>query len=578
MLIFKFDFIKNTFISFAVTNIFAIMCGIYAYIHNQENKISVCDHTYLQKRGPDECKIIETDDYMLAFYRLAVVGVSNGEQPFEFQNIRLMCNGEIYNYQELRKMCDIQCKTDSDCEIIIYLYKKYGIEKTVSLLEGEFAFVLIDMDKNLVHFARDHIGIKPLYMAIDYCVTDDNQTNKISQIELSSVMYSMCLKSIGVHVNPRVIYTYDMVSKTLSEQMYTSFIYTPEHASNELIQTALYRAVCKRIQQTERPIGFLLSGGLDSSIILAIAIQSGLLKHTPEVFTFGFSKDAPDVQSATLMIDWLKNQYGANCLNWHLVIQSVHDGLSNLPNVICALETYDTTTIRASTPMFLLSKYISEHTDVRVILSGEGSDELFGGYMYFKYAPNDLAFRSEIIYLLNNLFYYDALRADRTTATHGLELRPPFLDKVLINTVLHDKRLTKCVVTTKELLREVIRCFKTSIPLLPHEILYGRKEAFSDAVGWQWKDSIEAYATKQLSDVLIYDELVTHKPLYNNSHIIPTTNEMRYYQQIYSNHFSQNFNILHKLWLPNQAWVNTGNEPSARSLAVYSNEIEQKTG
>lgn len=539
------------------------MCGIHATF-NTDNLSSI-DETRRQAlhvRGPDEVKTVKKDKYTLTFHRLSIVGQNNGSQPFETDDIDLMCNGEIYNSKFLTLQNSFENKTESDCEVIIHMYKKFGIEYTADLLDGEFAFILIDRCKNLVHFARDRIGVKPLYLSIQY-----NKKKCVQFLEISSLIGAMDRQGLAEHVKPGFIYTYDMEHGSISAQPYSILKYMPMYSpyDEHNIYASLSYAVRKRIDHSERPIGFLLSGGLDSSLILALAMKiynTNQIPTKPKVFTFGFSRDAPDVKSAELMVTWLRTKYGPDCLDWHLVIKDIKDGLDALPTVIKHLETYDTTTIRASVPMYLLSKYIAEQTDVKVVLSGEGSDELFGGYLYFKYAPNDTAFRSEIISLLENLYLYDALRADRCTAANGLELRPPFLDAALITTVLESSKLVKGINNTKELLRNVIHNIDKD--LLPAEILWGKKEAFSDAVGLSWKDSLTIYADKIMKDADY--ECV--------SHIDATNNEMLLYQMIFEQLFSDIFHILPKLWLPNQVWVNTGTEPSARVLDVYTNPKE----
>lgn len=589
------------------------MCGIYSCISNNyilnvdgviEHKTYIpCDkHDYLSNRGPDERIIIKQEDYFLAFHRLSIMGVNNGHQPFNIDGIKLLCNGEIYNYKKLQNLFDLPNTTGSDCEVIIYLYKKFGIESAVRLLDGEFAFVLIDDEKKLVHFARDYMGIKPLYFSGIYI------NNKIIMLEIASLIKSLNLHNNAIHVLPRNIYTYDIKNQNLCNQEYDCLIYQSLHNDKQLIYNNFVIAVEKRISQSERPIGFLLSGGLDSSLVLSVALEyynkiylnkinalkeenNKLLERellecntleckslkyklltdeeiiieakksyiTPKVFTFGFSLDAPDVKSACSMIGFLRNKYGDDCLHWDLVIQTIESGLKYLSDVIFHLETYDTTTIRASTPMFLISKYIAENTDVKVILSGEGSDELFGGYLYFKYAPNDIAFRSEIINLLNNLYLYDVLRADRVTAANGLEIRPPFLDYEFVQSVLTSRDLIIGKNNTKELLRNCVQ----DKNLLPDDILYGKKEAFSDAVGLSWKESLVNYTNEIMKSV--NDE----NPY--SYHIIPENNEMKFYQTMFYKYFNNVYYLLPKLWLPNQNWVKTGIEPSARVLSVYNN-------
>ena len=578
------------------------MCGIYLYFDLVESINNLENHKKLSARGPDEAKVIQGNysiksdmndrqvEYLLAFYRLAIVGVQHGMQPFFKDQVYLLCNGEIYNHLTLT---DTACK--SDCEVILDLYLSKGIEHVLSVIDGEFAFVILDLRVGLVHFARDPIGVKPLYYAAKY------NGDQLTALELSSELKAMKHATYGNHVIPRLIYTFDLNNGSLSYLKY-DLPYLRHVSNNESVYNALETAVVKRITQSERPLGFFLSGGLDSSIVLSIAMkyynneynkqiskmddskhdnkQDGneqddthnkckRPKRTiPEVFTFGFSKDAPDVLSAMAMVNWLERKYGKDCIKWHLVIGDMTDGCKRLSDVIYALETYDTTTIRASTPMYMLSQYISCNTDVKVLLSGEGSDELFGGYLYFNYAPNDFSFKSEINKLLNELYLYDVLRADRSTATFGLELRPPFLDTKLINEVISHPKLRKVAGLTKSLLREVIsdHQIKQNYELLPESILYGKKEAFSDAVGLQWKDEIAKYTSKMVNNI---------EEIKWSSHIEPLTDEMKYYQSVFYKHYGANYDVLLHLWLPNQAWVKTGIEPSARVLNCYSEPIKR---
>jgi asparagine synthase (glutamine-hydrolysing) len=532
------------------------MCGIYAHFYHDGFGYKDYDHVnYIKPRGPDKHSTLITNSYRLDFFRLAIVGIENGNQPFKFNDIHMMCNGEIYNYKHLTKTYNVHNKTDSDCEIIAHLYRKYGIEQLLSMIDGEFSFILIDKRRKLVHFARDPIGVKPMYCSIVY---DDD--NKIYSLELASVEKGIREYDDIFHVQPGYIHTFDMTHRTLSIQKYNTYKYVPrKNITISSIYDALQRAVVKRIEQTDKPLGFFLSGGLDSCIVLSIALRCFKFKTRPKVFTFGFYEEAPDVVNAKKMINWINMRYGANCVDWHLVIRPLEEGFKEIDNTIFALGSYDTTTVRASVPMYMLSKYIAENTDVKVLLSGEGSDELFGGYLYFKYAPNDTAFRNEIMFLLENLHYYDVLRADRSTAACGLEVRPPFLDHQLIKTVLCYGGLKTNTVTTKPILRVIAERYN----LLPSSILYGRKEAFSDAVGLSWQDYIEDNAREII-------ENMDSAP--NLSHHVPSdTYTAKYIQMLYSKYLSNLWQLTPRLWLPNQNWVNTGNEPSARALDNYTN-------
>lgn len=536
------------------------MCGIYACFHN--GKQPSYRHSRIKPRGPDETIVIDGGSRCLAFYRLKIVGVSDGAQPFISDDIELMCNGEIYNYKELADQYNIELKTHSDCEIIMHLYRQLGIEQTVQLLYGEFAFILIDKAKKLVHFARDRFGVKPLYMSTVTCM------GKIQSLELSSLVRACIHSEMLTHVDPRQVYTYDIAHGSMSSQAYCLIQYKsmqcnpePPHIYNRLVQ-----AVKVRVQQTERKIGFLLSGGLDSSIILSIALTECKMPELVDVFTFAFEENAPDVQAARLMVKYLKEKHGENCINWHLVVQPIQTGLDVIGDVLQLLETYDTTTVRASVPMYLISKYIAEKTDVKVLISGEGADELFGGYLYMLYAPNDSAFRAEIIKLLSELYMYDCLRADRTTAANGLEVRPPFLDQYLVDIVLNSSKLTCNREITKSLLRQIAR----DANLLPPAILVGKKEAFSDAVGLSWQESLEDYAANAIDSFCEKFGQNFAREGHFSTTVSPVSSTARLFQIMFRNSFGTQWKLLPKLWLPNQNWVDTGGEPSARILSCYN--------
>ena len=545
------------------------MCGIYACFFNKKYPYKICKYRdVLTKRGPDKYREYLDERCFMGFYRLAIVGNDMGMQPYAASDCVLICNGEIYNYKELAKQYGIKEEMHSDCFIIIHLYKKLGIERTVALLDGEFAFVLYDIDANVMHAARDITGIKPLYYSTNKQSSDDSK----DIIEFSSMIAALGNIKGVQHVQPRQIYTYDLPNNIMSIQPYHTFIYKPDPSIQlNHIYYSLVLAVEKRIRQADRPVGFLLSGGFDSSLVLSIALEIKILKSPPDVFTFGFSHDAPDVISAKVMVDWLRAKYGENCIRYHLVIDTFNNGLSAIQPTIAALETFDTTTIRASVPMWLISSYIAKNTNIKVIISGEGSDELFGGYLYFKYSPNIFATRSEIIKLLNNLHYYDNLRADRTTADHGLEIRPPFLDKQVIASALSHSDLGLNVKNTKELIRRA-----TPIGMLPDSIHFGKKEAFSDAVGLQWKDMIQAEMS-----LINPDTTLSNTDKYAH-HITPLNSEMRAFQEMFHmtftrrntpNHMGDDYipyHITPALWLPNQDWVKTGIEPSARVLPAYT--------
>lgn len=556
------------------------MCGIYLTVSDE--KIAPTNHSNLKARGPDSTQTMVVSDQpgefiFAAFYRLAIVGLSDGMQPFVSDNTVLLCNGEIYNHRELENKYGFKPKTHSDCEVILHLYERFGIERTVQLIGDEFAFIIFDKKRRLIHFARDRLGRKPLFYSTKCtdCKLGENShmmctaSSGIVSIEIGSIVRSLEAHtdrpSNVMQVIPGYVYTYDLEHQSMTTMCYFMYMYNPKESITHVdIYTKLVLAVRKRVVQSDRPVGFLLSGGFDSSLILSIALFERMLSKPPEVFTIGFDENAPDIKSAESMVKFLREKLGPDCIRWHKVILPISDGLEALPSVISELETYDTTTIRASTPMYLISKYISEKTDVKVVLSGEGSDELFGGYLYFKYAPNDIAFRSEIIDLLHGLYMFDVLRADRTTAAWGLEIRAPFLDDEFVSTVLSSCDLKRSDENTKQLIRNTLVTVSASV--LPPDIHFGKKEAFSDAVGYSWKDTLAVFAAEEMSAAAE----VNFAHMDFSPHIYPTTDEARYFQDLFYTIFGPAWHLLARLWLPNQAWVKTGSEPSARALSVYN--------
>jgi asparagine synthase (glutamine-hydrolysing) len=530
------------------------MCGIYACFH--DGHAPKYQHSCIKPRGPDETIVLNDDEGKhLAFYRLKIVGIADGAQPHQTDNLELMCNGEIYNHNRLRNLHKFEMKTHSDCEIILHMYCKFGIERTVRELHGEFAFILVDKVQRIVHFARDRFGVKPLYMSKHMV------DGKTQSLEVASIPNSFAYKADTQHVLPGEIYTFDLEHRTVSSQPYCVIQYgvsKTKYTSCDVYK-ALVRAVKMRVGQSERDIGFLLSGGLDSSIILSIALNEHKFVKPVEVFTFAFEHDAPDVKAARVMVEFCKKTYGENCINWHLVIKPVSDGVKVFQSVIKTLGTFDTTTVRASVPMYLISKYIAEKTNVCVILSGEGADELFGGYLYMKYAPNDFAYRAEILKLLRELHMFDCVRADRTTASHGLEFRPPFLDQILVHTVLNSDDLLRC---NHETTKPVLRQIASDYALLPASVLVGKKEAFSDAVGLSWQVTMAEHASAMLKKESRVD--IQYSPM-----VPPVSDTARVFQMVFGGLFGPLWDLVPKMWMPNQEWVDTGGEPSARVLECY---------
>ena len=462
------------------------MCGIFAYItrnsdydieflREQGNK---CSH-----RGPDSTKetLYQSMNYdvFFQFHRLAINGLSDkSNQPFEIGSSSLICNGEIYNYKELAKEHNITLETDSDCEIILHLYHLLGINM-ITLLDGVFSFIILNRETNLIHVGHDPLGIRSLYM----CENTDG-------LRISSEL--KCLSSFQGNkqmVKPGSILHYDLLTGGSISQTYFHLDFTVKYLNDIdsllMIKGNLYNSVKKRLL-SDRPVGALLSGGLDSSIIVSLMCKM-MKPSNIKTFSIGF-KGSPDLVAADIVAKYLGTNHTS-------VIVSEQDMLEAIEPTIKQIESYDTTTVRASVPMYLLSKYIKDNTDITVILSGEGSDELSGSYLYFHKAPSPKHFQDECIRLIKDVQHFDVLRGDKTTAGNGLEIRVPFFDKGFVKEYMSIDPKLKTVRDgyEKYLLR---KAFEGD---LPDDIIWRRKDGFSDGVSSikkPWYQVIEEYTQK----------------------------------------------------------------------------------
>jgi asparagine synthase (glutamine-hydrolysing) len=530
------------------------MCGIIVHAGNIHTfKVGKVEDYQAFSRGPDHFEKVEYEDLLrVMFFRLNIVGGETGMQPFVTDKVICCCNGEIYRYKEIITKYKLEVNNASDCAVIPALYEKYGLEVVLKeICNDEFAFVLYDKEKAKLYFARDTHGIKPLYFSSGVngiCITSTLLDNYNSyHLPLSTVKHVQCDRC----------YSYDVETKTLNARLKPKGV---PKVDNLLL--SLQTAVVKRMFQAERPVGFFLSGGLDSCAVVALALQYRKPNKPLHFFTCAFEEDASDVLQTKKFLSWVDTTYGVDSYKWHFVKFTYEEGFNVLESVVKALGTFDTTTVRASVPMYLLSKWISANTDVKVLLSGEGSDELFGGYMYFKYAPGTVEFYQETQKLLSELYMFDVLRADRCTASWGLEIRPPFLDGDFIETVRANKHFLQVEDgidkrLTKPLLRNVLR------NVLPESILLYRKEAFSDAVGLSWIVKLEEWCKKICGGVVI--------PKDGRNAVQHASYTALVLEQYYEKWFGMsNVDlIVPKLWLPNRDWVDVGYEPSARVLPNY---------
>ncbi|GMY11355.1 asparagine synthetase [glutamine-hydrolyzing] 3 [Fagus crenata] len=509
------------------------MCGILAVfgcIDNSQAKRSriIELSRRLRHRGPDWSGLHCHGDCYLAHQRLAIVDPTSGDQPLynEDKTVIVTVNGEIYNHKQLReKLKSHQFRTGSDCEVIAHLYEEYG-EDFVDMLDGMFSFVLLDTRDNSFIAARDAIGITPLYIGwgLDGSVWFASEMKALSDdcerfmSFLPGHIYSSKQGALRRWYNP----------PWFSEHI-PSTPYDPI-----LLRETFKKAVVKRLM-TDVPFGVLLSGGLDSSLVAAVAsrhmdeseaaCQWGSQLHT---FCVGL-KGSPDLKAAREVADYLKTRHH----EFHFTVQ---EGIDALEEVIYHVETYDVTTIRASTPMFLMSRKIKS-LGVKMVLSGEGSDEIFGGYLYFHKAPNKEEFHEETCRKIKALHLYDCLRANKSTSAWGVEARVPFLDKEFINVAMSIDPEWKMVRPDlgrieKWVLRNAFD--DEHNPYLPKHILYRQKEQFSDGVGYSWIDGLKDHANEQVTDAMLMNASFVYP---ENT---PTTKEAYYYRSIFEKFYPKN--------------------------------------
>jgi len=608
------------------------MCGIFALLNNDERMLPynfILEQFNKGKgRGPEHSiykSVMIKVNY--GFHRLAINGLnSESNQPIIIGDIALICNGEIYNYKELYDAMGVQPKSDSDCEIIIHLYKKYGIEQTLQLLDGVFAFILTDYssynENGKVYVARDPYGVRPLYIMEsenDEIVGFASELKMLSDItnRLNNIKNRTASPSIvfdlgdvnNVHgeyaikqFTPGTFSKYEITFKAHSNwnivQQYVSYhstgfqaiSYNPFYNASQIaekIQFYLTNAVEKRCCTTERPIACLLSGGLDSSLITALVnefhIKNGL--PTLETYSIGLA-GSEDLKNARIVAEYLGTKH-------HEILLSEEDFLSAIPNVIQAIESYDTTTVRASIGNWLLGKYIAAHSEAKVIFNGDGSDELCGGYLYMNKAPDDLEFDGESRRLLKDIHTFDVLRSDKSISSHGLEPRTPFLDRAWTQFYLsipmnfrNHKAQGQC---EKFLLRnafcELNYANSKGLPLLPSEILWRRKEAFSDGVSKHSRSLyqiIQEHCTRLLIEndyrkfnPDLHDEEAVIESLCRmneamfllNDHLIPKTTEQYYYRKLFESYYPGMGKIIPYFWMPRYV---SAKDASARTLELYN--------
>jgi asparagine synthase (glutamine-hydrolysing) len=479
----------------------------------------------LRHRGPDWSGIMVHEKAILAHERLSIVDPQSGKQPLFSKdgNLVLAVNGEIYNHQPIRNRYrqSYEFLTFSDCEVILPLYREKGTG-FLDELNGIFAFALYDIEKNQYMIARDHMGIVPLYMGWD------KHGNFYVASELKA-LEGICLK-IEEFPPGHYLSSEDGEIKRWYKRDWMDYETVKDNSTSmDMLRRAMEDAVHRQLM-SDVPYGVLLSGGLDSSIVSAIAkkyaarrVESNDLQDAwwPSLHSFAIGlKGSPDLDAARKAAEHIGTIH-------HEVHFTLQEGLDAIRDVIYYIETYDVTTIRASTPMYLLSRVIKS-MGIKMVLSGEGADEIFGGYLYFHKAPNAKAFHEETVRKLNKLHLYDCLRANKSLAAWGVEGRVPFLDKEFMDVAMRlnpedkrpkDGRIEKWVVR------------KTFEDILPESITWRQKEQFSDGVGYNWIDTLKEVTAAAVSD----DQLANAR--YRFPINTPATKEEYYYRSIFSEHF-----------------------------------------
>lgn len=525
------------------------MCGFIAYTgSNKKIKDLIKKNSHkISHRGPDNSQIVDLhENGILVFHRLMIMDLSKkGDQPFDTPRVSLMCNGEIYNYKQIEGKYKFEYNSDSDCERIIPLYLEKGIELTAKELDAEFALVLFDKKERKFKAARDPLGVRPLF----YGKIGKNYLFSSEAKGIAHICKKVKPFPPGAYFDGQRIKHYTQIWRAPSHKDSLSKIY-------ENIRNKLTAAVNKRLA-SDAPIGFLLSGGLDSSLVCSIAANT--LSQTITTFAIGIEDGPIDTKYARKVAAFIKSEH-------HEVLFKKSQIFETLPKLIELLETYDITTIRASIGMFLLCKYIKENTNIKVLLTGEVSDELFG-YKYTDFAPSGREFQKEAVKRIKELYMYDLLRADRCIAGASLEARVPFGDIDFVSYVMGIN--PKLKMNSSGMGKLLLRKAFDDGSFLPHDILYREKAAFSDAVGHAMVDCIKEHAEK------LYSKDEFSKKIKKYPHAPPPSKEALMYREIFESFYPGKSYLIKDFWLPNKQWTNCDVlDPSARMLPNYGGSGE----
>ena len=521
------------------------MCSIMGYCGKEADREAfLAGFEKTVSRGPDDSRVVDTTNGLLGFHRLAIMGLTpSGMQPFRLGDSYVVCNGEIYGFEKLKN--ELRDKytfaSDSDCEILLPLYREYGTDM-FRMLDAEFACIIYDGETQEYIAARDPIGIRPLYYGYD----------KKGVILFASEAKNLVGLTDRIMPFPPGHYYKD-----------GKFICYCDIAKVDAVCHDSLDTVCRNMHDklvagvekrlvADAKVGFLLSGGLDSSLVCAIAAKKS--REKIKTFAIGMSEDAIDLKYAKQAADYIGSEHRE-------IIITKDDVISSLETVIALLGTFDITTIRASMGMYLICKAIHEQTDIRVLLTGEISDELFG-YKYTDFAPDAAAFQAEAEKRVRELHMYDVLRADRCISVNSLEARVPFgdLDFVKYVMAIDPEMKRNTYGKGKYLLR---RAFEDG-DYLPPEILWREKAAFSDAVGHSMVDYLKEYAQT------CYTDAEFEAGCQKYTHARPFTKESLLYRDIFEKYYPGQSEMIVDFWMPNKAWEGCDvNDPSARVLSNY---------
>lgn len=551
------------------------MCGIWAIFGSSEE---IADYfncaLKIAHRGPDCFRLESIPNFgnsCLAFHRLAVVDSVYGMQPmrvFSLPHLYLIYNGEIYNHKALGKQFGFQYHTKCDGEVILHLCNEFGGEKTAQMMDGVFAFVVVDTIKKEIHLGRDTFGVRPMFLlkSGDQCLAVCSEVKGLLKLQKDLVNIESVIEPFLPGHYACLSFDDDGVATVKKMAPYTTLTKIPvfdfavklKSDVKENIRALFTQAVKKRLM-SDRRIGCLLSGGLDSSLVAAVLVKLARetgVEYPIQTFSVGMI-GSTDLAAARKVADFLGSEH-------HELVFTAEEGLAAIPEVVESLESYDITTVRASVGMYLISKYIREKTDTIVIFSGEGSDELTQGYIYFHKAPTAEEADVESKRLLEDLYLYDVLRGDRSTAAHGLEIRVPFLDVAFTSYFLS---LTPSIRQPQNKIEKyLLRSAFDGENLLPNEILWRPKEAFSDGVsstkaGESWYEIIQRHCKKVVSDLKL--ETAAERYSFNS----PKTKEAYYYRKIFESKYPGQSHLTPYMWLPK--WSES-QDPSARTLDHYT--------